>query len=253
MENTPSFPEKTLTKKQRRELRRQESLQEQPQNTRQSSQKKVTLWSITIFGVLAIVVGLLILARLSNSSSGGTLEPVSDSDWSKGSKTAPATLVEYSDFQCPACGSFYSILKQAQRELGEDKLRIVYRPFPLVSIHPNALLAAQAAEAAGKQGKFWEMHDMLYERQALWEKISQPQNTFVQYAEELKLDKNKFVSDLNSTEVKSRVEHGMQSGENARVDATPTFFLNGQRLSQFNNYDEFKTILKQATLATSTP
>lgn len=249
-----SIPQQpTLTKKQRKELHRQEKLREREQVTTQYSRKRILLWSITILGTAAIVVGLAILARITNNVPTGNLEPVSDNDWSKGSKTAPATLVEYSDFQCPACATFYPIIKQAQQDLGEDKLRIVYRPFPLTSIHPNAQIAAAAAEAAGKQGKFWEMHDILYERQTAWENNSKPTDIFTQYAEELKLDKNKFTTDIASQDVLNRIEHGITSGNNALVNATPSFFLNGQRLPSFNNYDEFKNYLQQAANSTGTP
>jgi protein-disulfide isomerase len=97
------------------------------------------------------------------------------------------------------------------------------------------------------------MHDILYERQTTWENDSKPKDLFVQYAEELKLDKNKFTTDLTSQDVLNRVEHGITSGNNALVNATPSFFLNGQRLPSFNNYDEFKNYLQQAANSTGTP
>jgi protein-disulfide isomerase len=193
------------------------------------------------------------MIKLASYQSAVVVKAVTPDDWIQGDIQAPAVLVEYSDFQCPACAAYYPLTKRLQKELGPDKFLFVYRNFPLYQIHANARLAAQAAEAAGKQKKFWEMHDRLFETQQTWEEYdtNKAQNTFASYAESLKLNKDQFIKDLNSPEVKQAVEDDIQSGEAAKVDATPTFFLNGKKLPLVSNYEEFKKIIEQ-TISTPT-
>lgn len=136
------------------------------------------------------------------------------------------TLVEFSDFQCPACKQVQEPLKQLL-ERNRGKVRFVYRHFPLTTIHKNAQPAAQAAEAAHKQGKFWEMHDILFAKQTDWEKEGDPTVKFVQYATDLQLDKDKFVADLTSQAVKDAVNMDNIAATRYRLSGTPTFFVNG--------------------------
>src|SRR3989344_7541669 len=127
---------------------------------------------IIIGGLLVAIAGFGVrkLTKYPTSPSGlrgaGKIE-VTDKDWVRGKMDAPITVVEYGDFQCPACGAYYPVLKKLEGEF-HDSLRVVYREFPLTTIHANAWGAAVAAEAAGKQGKFWEMHDALFEDQKVW-------------------------------------------------------------------------------------
>lgn len=203
---------------------------------------------LKMFGWVAvfilIVAGVTWLASRGNQTVGlgaGTLsDPVTDSDWSRGGKDAKAVLVEYSDFQCPACASFYPILQRLSSEYG-DKLRFVYRFFPLKNIHPNAVLSAQAAQAAGLQDKFWEMHDILFEKQSDWAGLSDPHATFAEYAKTLKLDTAKFLSDLDSAPVKAKVQDSYSSGERSSVHATPTLYLNGKELQNTRGYGDLKS------------
>jgi protein-disulfide isomerase len=149
--------------------------------------------------------------------------PVSADDHVAGPADAPVTLVEYGDYQCPYCGMAHPIVKRAQRELG-NQLRFVFRHFPLAEIHPHARLAAQAAEAAGAQGKFWEMHDMLFEHQDALEV-----EDLAGYAESLGLDTIKFARDLEAGTFAKRVRDDFRSGVKSGVNGTPTFFMNGAR------------------------
>jgi protein-disulfide isomerase len=148
---------------------------------------------------------------------------VSDSDHAQGSPTASITLVEYGDYECPHCGRAYPIVKDVQARLG-SQLRFVFRNFPLANLHPHAQHAAEAAEAAAAQGKFWEMHDLLFENQD-----SLDDANLKQYASGLDLDTAKFAQDLAGHSYKERVQHDFTSGVRSGVNGTPTFFINGAR------------------------
>lgn len=150
-------------------------------------------------------------------------EDVSAQDHVQGAANAPVTLVEYGDYQCPFCGEAYAVLKQVQERMGAD-LRFVFRNFPLEEAHPLAVVAAEAAEAAGVQGKFWEMHDMLYENQDRLEP-----EALVGYAQALGLDMKRFADDVNSGKLSKRIKHDFQTGVMSGVNGTPSLFINGER------------------------
>jgi protein-disulfide isomerase len=141
----------------------------------------------------------------------------------QGPPDAPVTLVEYGDYECPFCGAAYAIVKAIQERLG-DQLCFVFRNFPLTEAHPHAEDAAEAAEAASGQGKFWPMHDMLYENQDALE----PED-LVQYARSLRLDLPRFVKELSEHVWAERVREDFRSGVRSGVNGTPTFFINGVR------------------------
>jgi protein-disulfide isomerase len=149
--------------------------------------------------------------------------PVSERDHVKGPEDAPVTLVEYGDYECPYCGMAYQVVKSAQRELGKQ-LRFVFRNFPLAEAHPHARNAAQAAEAAAAQGKFWEMHDALFEHQEALEA-----EDIIGYAKSLGLDMVQFGKDLENPTYAKRVRDDFRSGVKSGVNGTPTFFINGSR------------------------
>jgi protein-disulfide isomerase len=149
--------------------------------------------------------------------------PVSAQDHAIGPEDAPVTLVEYGDFECPYCGMAHPIVKAAQHALG-NQLRFVFRNFPLAEAHPHARIAAQAAEAAGAQGRFWEMHDLLFENQNALE----PQD-LVGYAKSLGLDIPQFERDLEAGTYTKKVRDDFRSGVKSGVNGTPTFFVNGER------------------------
>lgn len=149
--------------------------------------------------------------------------PVGAKDHARGSHTAPVTLVEFGDFECPYCGRAYPILKELEQQAGE-LLRVVFRNFPLTNLHPHAEAAAQAAEAAGAQGKFWEMHDMIFENQRALDRQS-----LERYAQAIGLDLDRFRSELDSGIWAERVREHFMSGVRSGVNGTPTFFLNGRR------------------------
>jgi protein-disulfide isomerase len=151
-------------------------------------------------------------------------KPISKDDHLQGGDVdAKLILVEYGDYQCPFCGRAYPQVKEAQDELGTD-LCFVFRNFPLSTLHPDAENAAEAAEIAGAFGKFWEMHDMLFENQQALDT-----NSLVQYALALGLDTEKFAEELSRQAKYERVHQDFMSGMTSGVNGTPTFFINGKR------------------------
>jgi formate-nitrite transporter family protein len=154
----------------------------------------------------------------------GTLTPpVGERDHVTGPATAPVTLVEYGDFECPSCRKAWPMVKTLQQRLG-DKLRFVFRNFPLTKLHPNAQRAAEAAEAAAAQGAFWQMHDRLFERQFALE-----DDNLIEYASELGLDADRVRAALEGGTYRARVKEDVLSGLESGVSGTPTFFINGER------------------------
>ena len=149
--------------------------------------------------------------------------PVTPDDHAQGPADAPVTLVEYGDYECPHCGHAYPIVQQIQEAFG-DELRFVFRNFPLVNAHPHAELAAEAAEAAADQDKFWEMHDFLFENQ---ESLSAA--TIAAGAEDLGLKMEPFLRQLETGAHRERIKRDFSGGVRSGVNGTPTFFINGVR------------------------
>ncbi|HMJ58357.1 MAG TPA: thioredoxin domain-containing protein [Gemmatimonadales bacterium] len=169
--------------------------------------------------------------------------PVTARDHAQGPPEAPVTLVEYGDFECPHCGRAYPMVKAVQRSLGQN-LRFVFRNFPLAKSHEHAEHAAEMAEAAGQQGKFWEMHDLLFEHQDALE-----DENLVAYAASLGIDAAGAAAALVEGTFSARVREDFASGAKSGVNGTPTFFINGAR------YDGLMhpTALLEALVAAATP
>ena len=160
-------------------------------------------------------------------------------DWRRGPDDAPVTLVEYGDFQCPHCGAAYRVLEELLAQF-PGRVRLVYRHFPLMSSHPRALPAAIAAEAAGAQGRFWEMHHLLFENQhALGD------DELLEYAKRIGLDMERFRADFEGRLNESKIREQLRQGARSGVNGTPTIFVNGER------YDGPRTVeaLAQAVAA----
>lgn len=216
--------------------------------------KSLLIWGVVLIAVVGVIYGLIDLAKTSPANKGnvvtgnGTIPPVAASDWSEGNKDATTTLIEYGDFECPVCAEYAPALSELVKEFG-DKMIFVYRYFPLETIHQNAALSAEAAEAAGMQGKFWDMHDLLFKNQDTWanQSANDAKNTFIGFASELNLDKNKFESDMTSPAVISKIENIYNEDLKMGLTYTPTFILNGKIIQNPTSYDEFKNIIEQAT------
>jgi protein-disulfide isomerase len=214
---------------------------------------KVVIWVLIVLALGLLIYGLAVLGSKDGSTSktNTTTNGIQDSDHVRGNRTAPVVVIEYGDFQCPACGTSYPLVKQLETELG-DKLAVVFRQFPLVSLHKNALQAAYATEAAGKQNKFFEMHDMLYENQDAWSESKDFQTILDSYAKQIGLDVSKFDTDMKSSDVQTKVDDDLASGRKAEVSSTPTFFLNGSKLN-IKTYEDFLNQVRAAAANTSVP
>ena len=163
---------------------------------------------------------------------------VNSKDHIQGKNTAPLELVEYGDYQCPNCGRAYPIIKSLQRSLGDD-LKFVFRNFPLSEIHPDAFTAAVAAEAAGLQDKYWEMHDIIFENQQALDLES-----LFPYAKAIGLDVKRFKNDIQKNELANKVEQDFESGIRSGVNGTPSFFINGRKYNGDWEEDVFDQYLK---------
>lgn len=208
---------------------------------------KISLWLVVAVVIIGSIFGIIKLASMSQTDGTNlTASAIGDNENTKGNKDAKVTLIEYSDFQCPACGSYYPILKKVNDDLSAQ-VRFAYRHFPLPQ-HKNAKLASAVAESAGKQGKFWEMHDLIFQNQSDWSEEKNAVVIFAKYANELGLNIEQFKKDLESVEIKNKIEGDYKSGVKAGVNSTPSFFLNGKKMEQgqTRNYDDFKNAIEQA-------
>ncbi len=235
-----------MSKQERREQKKQGQREFARSQRRSKAMKSWLLWGGMVVVIGAILVGVSMFARNDspdvNSGADLTTEGPADGEWTIGGEDAVVSLIEYSDFQCPACGSYHPVLKEVLNAYG-DNISFTYRHNPLRSIHEHAQLAGQAAEAAGVQGKFWEMHDMLFEKQREWSNGTGQKRKFIGYAEELGLDVDQFEVDMDSSEAKQRVNAGYNSGIRAGVTGTPSFFLNGQRIRPGGTPASFNEII----------
>ncbi len=182
---------------------------------------------IAVAAVVAVGVSALIIA-----GSGGKSEPKAGGselireDSYQTHEGAAVTLVEFGDYQCPACGAAQSTVEKLKEEYG-PKLNVVFRNLPLTQIHKNALAGAQAAEAAGAQGKYYEMNSLLYKNQNQWSSAGDPVTFFVTYAGQLGLDADKLKSEVQSQKYKDKIDRDLKDAETLNLDSTPSFFVNG--------------------------
>jgi len=167
--------------------------------------------------------------------------PVTAEDHAQGPATAPVTLVEYGDFECPYCGRAHPIVKAIQERFG-DELRFVFRNFPLSQVHPHAVHAAEAAEAADAQNAFWPMHDYLFEHQR-----ALADEDLIRYAGDLGLDVDHFTTDLTDAVYEEKVRAHFMSGVRSGVNGTPTFFINGARHDDSYEFDILVSAIERAS------
>jgi len=186
--------------------------------------------------LVATVVGGTLLLRSGQSGDPFTAAPKPQTKPQTGTeqqRTLPAgvavTLEEYGDYQCPPCGELHPTLKKLKKEFGSN-LNFVFRNLPLTSIHKNALVAAQAAEAARVQNRFWEMHDLLYENQELWKDDINPKTIFLKFAADLGLDTGRFASDMGDKQVNLRIEVDQEAAAEIGINGTPTVLIDGRQL-----------------------
>jgi len=194
--------------------------------------------TLVAIGAAILFIGIGVLLWWQQNTALNDSKPVDGSKLIRtdsqiiGKIDAPNTLVEFGDYQCPACKAAHPILKQFMKDK-PDRIRLVFRNFPL-SQHKNGYPGSQAAEAAGKQGKYEAMHDLLYEKQDEWAALPKPDDKFYEYATSLGLDLDKFKSDYSGSFMRTRIQADVDDGSSLGVNSTPTFFLNGEKLEGWN-------------------
>lgn len=220
------------------------------------SGEKKFLIGIIIFTIVILIGSVFFFNKTSTpSSSTSTSTPVSNEqkkllkvvsdDYIKGNKSASVTLVEYLDFECEACGAYFPLVKQLANEY-QDKVRFVVRYYPIMG-HKNGLQSAYAVEASAKQGKYWEMHNILFEDQKTWgEKQKADPTIFEGYAQQIGLDLELYKKDVVSQEVKNRVERDRNSGNKLGIMGTPSFFLDGEKIPNPKSLEDFKSFIDTA-------
>src|SRR5581483_7136205 len=195
--------------------------------------------------VTALIIGGAVWLSARQATSSVTSHPellVRADSHRTGSASAPVTVVEFGDFQCPSCGAAYPLLKQMLTDYN-GQVSLVFRNFPLTQIHPNALIGAEAAEAAGAQGKYWEMHDMLFQNQNEWADSTTPLDSFVKYAQSLHLDIDAFKQAMSSHAGDALIQRDQNDGNALGVTGTPTLFLNGHEMDGVPDYASLKAEL----------
>ncbi len=202
----------------------------------------------TIAGLVLIIVALFAYYFYATSNGAGNKVQdvvISDTDHVRGASAGTVTLVEFADFQCPACAAYEPLVRKAVED-NPTILKVVFRHFPLTAIHSNALLAAKASEAAGLQGKFWEMHDILFDNQKDWANTLSARSLFIEYAKSLSLDEKKFESDINSKAIEEKILAEYQEGVKLGVQGTPTFFINGEKIESPRSIEAFNKLIREA-------
>ena len=248
-ESTSVEEGRTLTKRERRLLAKEKKFEERIKKGKNDEIKK---WGIRTLIFIAVVFGGYKFWQWMNTPQGNVstseiLNARSD-DWVKGDSNAKVTLIEYADFECPACAQYLDILDRLEEEYKSD-LRIVYRHFPLPQ-HTKAIDTAKAAEAAGFQGKFWEMNSLLYEKQDEWIEEGNIKERLIEYAKELGLEEGKFTEDYDSDVISKSIKQDEVDALTLRVNQTPTFFVNGKKVISSNGYGDLKEAIDQAVVNT---
>lgn len=186
---------------------------------------------LAILGVIiAVFLGILFFGNHGSGNNGGSSGNGQPTNHVEGNLNSKVTLLMYGDYECPVCENYFTTVAQVEQKYASE-IKFQFRNLPLTQIHPNALAGARAAEAADMQGKFWQMHDTLYEAQNWeeWSTSSNPEPYFWNYAAQLGLNVNKFKNDFASTAVNDRIQDDLTAfGKTGEQEATPTFFLNGK-------------------------
>jgi protein-disulfide isomerase len=185
------------------------------------------------FAIIAAVLLMAILAGAvmyrSSAPPTSTAPPPTPGTDNQGKTPGIVVLEEFGDYQCPPCGNLHPVLKTIKEEFG-DRIQFVFHHFPLMQIHPHALSASQAAVAAGFQGRFWEMHDLIYKNQSAWSGAPNAQPYFLSYARQLGIDVSRFMNDIANPRTIAIIQSDLQRAQSLRVNSTPTVFIDGREI-----------------------
>lgn len=253
-----------LTKKQLKELRKLEKLQSRNLEQKNNSIKWIAISVVSVL-FLVLFVGTILVAKTNKNQTVTTdnlsfavqgherMVSTSEDNATISAEQAEniVTIVEYADIQCPACKTYHPMVNEILNSY-PDRVKLIFKHYPLISIHPNAMPAAKAAEAAGRQGKFFEFVDLAYEKQAEWSALPNARGKFEEYAASLGLDVEKFKKDFDDPEIEKTINEQRDEGSKNGVTGTPTFFVNGERIQNPSGLDEFKKII-ESKFTTTTP
>jgi len=201
--------------------------------------------AVIVIGVLGGAVYYANLDKSNNDKKKTEITTVTNTDHIEGPENAKVTLIEYGDFQCQFCALLHPTLEEVLPEY-KDSVRFVFRHYPIISSHPNALVAHRAAEAAGEQGKFFEMYDLLYQGLQDWSTDKTPIEIFKKYAKKIGLDSDKFMKDFDSEKVADAIRADKEGGTEGGVTSTPTLFLNGKQIENPRSSDDLRKQLDSA-------
>lgn len=222
--------------------------------THTNKEKKKNKGAISIVITLLIIVlalfGLNYLLTKNNKNNIDTIQKVADNSYTLGSENAKIKIIEYSDFQCPACRAFSIVFPEVysyiNNKYGEDTLSLTYKYFPLTSIHKNAILSAESAEAARLQGKFWDLEKVLFEKQDEWGQALDAKSKIENYAKDIGLDIAKFIEDRDSQEVSNTVNSSLSEAIKLGLNHTPTVFMNGIEMENLElSPDYIKKVIEE--------
>ncbi len=224
---------------------------------------KKYLPTIIVGAAVAIIIGFVIWAASSPKNDGSqqsTQSTETDQDssaateeqqkalktgWSRGNDQAKVVVTEFGDFQCPACARISPQINEQLLPKYGDKILFVFKNFPL-EMHKNSWPAAQAAEAAGAQGQYWPMHDLIYEKQNEWSESASPNDKFIAYAQELGLNVDKFRSDIEAKRFKDRIQADLDLGKSLNIPGTPSFYVNGQPVDLQSGIKDIESAIDKA-------
>jgi protein-disulfide isomerase len=193
-----------------------------------------------------VVVGIIVGATLIGGKDETTVGAQSN-NW-YGVEEGIITVTEYTDFQCPACASFFPIVSQVKEQF-KDQIRFEIKHFPLVQIHPNATAAHRAAQAAANQGKFWEMHDLLFQQQQAWSQSTNPTAVFEGYATQIGLNMEQYNAEVGTSDILAIINADIEAGKSLNVTGTPTFFIDGKQIedtASIGSVDGFSAAIQTA-------
>lgn len=209
-------------------------------------------FSLILIACVVIFGGILIFSKKDTKSPSSNNSTSQLSNHTRGDGKKGVTLTEYGDFECPACSAYYPLVEQVYEKYKGD-ITFQFRNFPLRQIHQHAMVAHRAAEAADKQGKFWEMYALLYQNHDTWTQQSDPTTTFRGYAQSLNLDMNKYDSDFKSEAVNALINADLAEGQKLGVNSTPTFFVDGKKIENPRDVNAFYKVIEDAIKAKSQP
>jgi protein-disulfide isomerase len=213
------------------------------------TQEAKVLAGIVILTVVIITVGAILVSKSGSTTVDFSKQKpvdkkflVPENSFYRGQKNAKVTVVEFADFQCPACGTVNPVLNQLEKEY-QKKVMFIYRHYPLPQ-HKNAMIAALAAEAAGEKGKFWQMHDKLFDKQNEWSESLEPLKIFDRYGQELKLDITQFNKAIKENKFSGKINQDVADGNTIAISSTPTFYVNGYKIeSSTSLYEQLKSVI----------